>query len=62
MADRKRDDGIDRPGRMGGDRLGPGGYCLCTRCGTRMPHSTAVPCYSTRCPQCGGPMIRCETC
>lgn len=45
-------------GRMGGYGLGPGGECICPRCGYRIPHTTAIPCFQIRCPQCGSFMTR----
>ncbi len=45
-------------GRMGGSGLGPGGYCVCPKCGTRVPHQSGTPCYNTSCPKCGSPMNR----
>lgn len=45
-------------GRMGGRSLGPGGYCLCPSCGTRIPHKRGVPCATLTCPKCGTKMVR----
>mgnify|MGYP003875802467 CR=1 FL=1 len=45
-------------GRMGGFGLGPGGFCICPQCGTRVPHQRGIPCYQTYCPKCGSPMTR----
>lgn len=52
--------GIGR-GRMGGPfAAGPGGICLCTNpeCKNEVPHVAGQPCYQTKCPKCGSPMIR----
>ena len=45
-------------GRMGGKGLGPGGECVCPKCGTRAPHQQGIPCYQQLCPQCNAPMTR----
>jgi len=45
-------------GRMGGRGLGPSGYCVCPKCGTRVPHQTGTPCYAMSCPKCGTKMVR----
>lgn len=42
-------------GRQG---LGPGGYCLCPKCGHRHEHRPGVPCLEERCPKCGTPLVR----
>ena len=45
-------------GRTGGRGLGPGGYCICPYCGTKVPHQQGVPCYQQTCPRCGAKMTR----
>ena len=50
-----------RPGRgiMGGRGAGPGGYCVCPNCQSRVPHNQpGNPCYAIRCPECGAAMVR----
>lgn len=37
----------DKPGS------GPGGYCICTICGYRIPHMWNKPCNERECPKCG---------
>ena len=37
---------------------GPGGYCLCSACGTKLPHQPGTPCTSVNCPKCGAKMVR----
>jgi hypothetical protein len=46
------------PGRMGGQALGPVGYCLCPACGTRVEHQRGIPCTKMTCPKCGSPLTR----
>ncbi len=46
-------------GKMGGSvSAGPGGFCECPQCGTKVPHKPGQPCYALRCPQCGAAMAR----
>ncbi|RLE49893.1 MAG: hypothetical protein DRJ31_03260 [Candidatus Methanomethylicota archaeon] len=45
------------PGRGAGFR-GPGGECICPRCGHREPHYPGVPCRARVCPKCGIPLVR----
>ena len=47
-------------GRMGGNRAGagPSGYCVCPKCGERVPHRVGTPCYEMECPKCGAKMMR----
>jgi predicted DNA-binding protein (UPF0251 family) len=37
---------------------GPGGYCICMHCNTRVPHTEGKPCRREKCPNCGKMMIR----
>ncbi|MBM4430738.1 MAG: hypothetical protein FJ026_10400 [Chloroflexi bacterium] len=47
------------PGRMGGSKAaGPGGFCVCPNCRTRIPHQAGQPCYQAKCPQCGTTLVR----
>jgi len=45
-------------GRNKGGALGPGGHCICTKCGTKIPHQQGVKCTTLKCPECGKTMIR----
>lgn len=45
-------------GRMGGQSLGPGGYCVCPKCSKKVAHTLAAPCYQMKCPSCGTAMTR----
>ena len=46
-------------GRMGGTKpgSGPGGTCVCPKCGTRVPHAVSDPCYNKICLKCGARMV-----
>jgi len=45
-------------GRMGGFGYGPGGECICPKCGYVGTHTAGNPCYTMRCPRCGTQMTR----
>jgi len=45
-------------GRMGGFATGPGGSCVCPRCGYSTSHVIGAPCYQQTCPKCGSRMTR----
>ncbi|MDY6800273.1 MAG: hypothetical protein SVU94_03505 [Bacteroidota bacterium] len=47
-----------RQGRNKGGAFGPGGYCVCAKCGEKILHQQGVKCTSIKCPQCGHTMIR----
>lgn len=47
-------------GRGGGNRpgSGPGGNCVCPKCGHKVPHQVGQRCLDIPCPKCGTSMIR----
>ncbi len=46
-------------GRMGGPQAGgPGGACICPRCGHEEPHAQGSPCAQQKCPKCGTALLR----
>lgn len=38
--------------------LGPGGICVCPKCGEKAPHQGGMPCQEEKCPKCGAKMLR----
>jgi len=45
-------------GRNKGGAFGPGGYCVCAKCGEKVPHQQGVKCTTIKCPNCGQTMVR----
>ena len=45
-------------GRQRGFAAGPGGFCVCPKCGYKEQHQVGMPCYQKKCPRCGSPMTR----
>jgi hypothetical protein len=50
--------GMGGRGRMGGFGAGPGGNCVCPKCGHREPQIRGQPCMNKKCPECGTLMTR----
>lgn len=45
-------------GRNKGGSYGTGGFCVCTKCGKKVPHQQGIKCTTLKCPECGHTMIR----
>lgn len=45
-------------GRNKGGSYGPGGFCVCIKCGEKITHRKGVKCTTQKCSQCGHTMIR----
>jgi ribosomal protein S26 len=45
-------------GRNKGGGFGTGGYCVCAKCGEKVPHQQGTKCTELKCPSCGRPMVR----
>ena len=45
-------------GRNKGGAFGTGGFCVCAKCGEKVPHQQGVKCTTLKCPQCGHTKIR----
>jgi len=43
---------------MGAFAEGPGGKCVCPKCGYEGEHDTGEACYDKKCPKCGAKMTR----
>ena len=53
--------GLEKGRQPEGFSEGPGGKCVCPKCGTKTPHLTGKPCYEMDCPNCGQKMTRPNT-
>jgi len=38
--------------------MGPGGDCVCPKCGKAVTHTRGTPCFEIMCPDCKTPMTR----
>ena len=45
-------------GRNNGGAFGPGGFCVCAKCGEKIPHKQGIKCTTIKCPKCGHTLIR----
>ena len=45
-------------GRNKGGAFGTGGFCVCAKCGEKVPHQRGFKCTTLKCPKCGKTMIR----
>jgi len=41
-----------------GAGMGPGGKCVCPKCGAKVAHQRGKPCVTVKCPKCGAKMTR----
>ncbi len=49
---------LSRPGAWNKAQGGPGGFCVCPKCGATVPHERGIPCSQVRCPECSAAMTR----
>ena len=45
-------------GRNKGGAFGTGGFCVCAKCGKKIPHQQGEKCTTIKCPACRHTMIR----
>lgn len=53
-----RSSGRGGGGRNRGGSFGPGGQCVCAKCGESIPHQRGTKCTTIKCPECGHTMVR----
>lgn len=41
-----------------GSNMGPGGWCVCHKCGYKTKHERGVRCQEKTCPKCGLKLVR----
>lgn len=51
-------DQIPQGAGAGGLGQGPGGKCVCPKCGAEVEHETGQTCLDKKCPKCGAAMTR----
>jgi hypothetical protein len=47
-----------RLGKNKGGAMGPGGFCICAKCGEKITHQQGIKCTKLKCPKCGHTMVR----
>ena len=45
-------------GRNKGGAFGTGGFCVCSKCGEKVPHQRGEKCTKLKCPKCGHTLVR----
>ena len=45
-------------GRNKGGAFGPGGMCVCPKCGEKVSHNRGLKCTEIKCPKCGNRLVR----
>lgn len=38
--------------------MGSGGFCICPKCGEKIPHHSGVRCQDEKCPKCDAKLLR----
>lgn len=45
-------------GRNHRGAFGLGGFCVCTKCGEKVPHTRGIKCTNQKCPTCNHALVR----